>query len=425
VRLAGSHGADVAVKSGDILADWPWSAAPPTNWQIGGPLLSPNQAVGLPALLAALLWLSDTVSMLQSQLFGLSDTGDPTQLYDGNPYELFTISPDGGETSPGAFRADYVMSLAASGNAYIRKWKARGYVKQLEVLDVRYCRARRSGGQIVFDDFTNTGSPGDALTRTRSDIIHLRLGRLNASSSNMYSPEGIAPITAARLAFALGLKRQQFESDYYDNDGRPGTALKFPQSVNESEAKTWVDAWNAQHQGLGKKHGTGVLGGGAELEVIPISLQDAQFAEGRQLTARETAGIYKIPPSFLGAEVQRPGTSPDVEAMRFTRFGVGPYLTIADEGFSRDLDLFPPDDRGRRGRTYLRHNADELLRPDMAARLAAWKDARQGGWMTLNEIRGREGLPPRADGDELQQTPVGGEGNKKPAAGDTTDTEDE
>jgi HK97 family phage portal protein len=420
VRLAGASGVDVAVKAGSILDDWPWSAQPPTSWQLGGPLLSTGQAVGLPAVLAALLWLSDTVSMLPSQLYERDRTGDAQPVFDGDDYEMFAVSPDG-EISPGAFRADIVLALAGAGNAFIRKWKARGKVKQLEVLDVRYVRARRSGGQVVFDDYSHTGSPGDALTRTRSDIIHLRLGRLNASSANAYSPEGISPITAARMAFALGLKRQAFEGAYFDNDARPGIALTFPQSVNEDEAKIWVDLYKAQHQGIDRKHGVSVLGGGADLKVIPISLKDAQFVEGRQMTIREAGGIYKIPASFLGDAQSRAPQSPDVEAMRFARFGAGPYLTIMDEGFSRDTDLFPRPARGG-SRRYIRHQADELLRPDFAARMAAWKDARQGGWVTLNEIRQKEDLPARPDGDELQQTPVGGESNKP--NGDATPADD-
>ncbi len=56
--------------------------------------------------------------------------------------------------------------------------------------------------------------------------------------------------------------------------------------------------------------------------------------------------------------------------------------------------------------------ADAVLRPDIQTRYDAYRLARQGGWVTANEIREKENLPPHAQGDELQVTPVGGAPNE-------------
>lgn len=395
-----------------MLDDWPWSTPPPAEWLMGGRLITADQAVGLPALLACLLYLSDSIAMLPSLVYRKTKTG--VERAEGTPqWKLFHERPSPG-TTPADLRSDIVLSLAAGGNAYVRKWKnagGRGRVVQLEVLDRRFVRARRAAaGDVVFDDFTRTGNPGDALTRDGGDIIHIRLGRLNASSALVYSPEGISPITAARIAWSLGLKRQQFEAVYYDNDARPGVALSFPQNVNEEQAQEWVDLWDSQHAGVDNAHRTGVLGGGATLQTIPVSLQDAQFVEANKMTLANAGAVYRIPRSFLNdGDVKQP-TSPDMERGRLVTFGFGPFLTRMDEAFSGDTDLFP------RGATdgYVEHLADALMRPDMLSRYQAYTSARQGSWITANEIRARENLPPKDGGDEIQMTPVGGAPNPTP-----------
>lgn len=400
------------------IDDWPWSTPPPLEWLLNGRLVTGDQAVGLPALLACLLFLADSASMLPSLIYRRTGKGYAEQAPGAPQWRLFTEQPNP-DTSPGAFRADVVMALAAGGNAYVRKWKARGRVAQLEVLDRRFVRARRgAGGRTVFDDFTLTGSPGDSVTRDTRDIIHLRLGRLNASSAIAYSPEGMSPITAARIAVALGLKRQQWEASYFENDGRPGTVLVFPQGVSTDEAEDWVDLWDSQHAGAERAHGTAVLGGGADIKGVPVSLSDAQFVESKKFTLGEMGAIYKIPRSLLNDGDMRQPTSPDMDLKRFTTLGLGPYLTIMDEGFTRDPDLFPTGESG--GPFFLDHDRDALLRPDISTRYTAYKDARQGSWITANEVRAKENLPPIAGGDEILVTPTG----SAPNPGSTPDGAD-
>jgi HK97 family phage portal protein len=396
--------------------DWPWGVAPPADWLNSGQLLTVNQAVGVPALLACLLYLSDSIAMLPSIVYRRTAAGGAERAEGTWQWGLFHDRPNP-DSTPADMRADVVLSLAGGGNSYVRKWKnagGRGRVVQLEVLDRRFVRARRgAGGRTVFDDFTRTGDPRDSLTRDAGDIIHIRLGRLNASSALEYSPEGMSPITAARMAWATALKRQQFEMSHYENDASPGVVFSFPPSINEGQAEEWSNLWDSEHAGPHNARRTGFIGGGATMQVIPVSLQDAQFVESKKLTLADTGSVYRIPRSFLNdGDVKQP-TSPDMERQRLVTFGLGPYLTRMDEAFSADQDLFP--NGGRDG--YVEHLADALLRPDMLSRYTAYTSARQGSWITANEIRARENLPPKDGGDEIQMTPVGGAVN--PGLGDT------
>ena len=58
-----------------------------------------------------------------------------------------------------------------------------------------------------------------------------------------------------------------------------------------------------------------------------------------------------------------------------------------------------------------------LLRGNFTTRAKSYREARQGGWLTANEIRRGEGYEDHPEGDQLQKTPVGGAPN--PGAGES------
>jgi phage portal protein BeeE len=72
----------------------------------------------------------------------------------------------------------------------------------------------------------------------------------------------------------------------------------------------------------------------------------------------------------------------------------------------RDADLFPSGSE-----MFPEFLTSAVLRPNLVARNAAYKNALETGYMTANEVRELENLPPMKNADELQQTPVGGAPN--------------
>ena len=65
----------------------------------------------------------------------------------------------------------------------------------------------------------------------------------------------------------------------------------------------------------------------------------------------------------------------------------GPGSSRIEHAFTNDTDLCP-------GSVYMTLDTDALLRADPEARAAYYKAALDGGWLTVDEIREREDLPP-------------------------------
>lgn len=387
---------DVVLGKGVVIdpENWPWSL-PADVALLGGGAADARRAVGVPALLGVLRLISGSVGMMPTIVY--QQKGETRErARDSWQWELLHQRPS--EQTAAAFRSDLAMSLATAGDFFVRKLKVRAgtrdeRVGQLIVLDPRQVRPYRENGFLYFED----QSEGTARRRTSTEIIH---GRLGAYPGGLC---GIAPISELRLAVQAALSRMQFELSHYRNDARPGINITFPGGITVEQAREWLELWKVEHQGLQNVGQPSVMGGGGTIDVLPISLADAQFAEATRLTREQVCGVYQVPPGLVGDTAQ-PASERD--EIRFVKFALGPIVTAIDETLSADRDLFPA-----RSGMWVEHLADALLRPDTRTRYEAYKAARQGSWMAPNEIRALENLPAVPGGDEIQLTPVGGAPN--------------
>jgi len=378
------------------LAPW-WTAA---EFIAGQQQAGLEKAVGLPALLGVLRLISGAAMMMPLIVYKGEEL-ERTRAVGTWQWDLLHKRPyPGVANGASAFRADCFASLAANGKLYIRKLKGTQYVRgasnrtivgALQVLDPRHVRPEMVNGAMVFHDSTS----GQTIDRGPDEVIYIR------SFATPGNIEGVAPVTAARIAFETAINRQRFEQAYYKHDARPGIAFEFSDQTMPDDARQWLELYNQEHQGVENAWAPTVLGGGATLKVIPVSAKDAMFVEATQMTAQQIAFMYQIPLPFL--EPTRPLT--ETERSLFVTFALGPSMQALDEGLSNDADLFPD---GFADATSVQMSDAALLRPDYANRMAAHKTAIQGAVKTPNEARAEENLPPKPNGDDLQFPVVGG-----------------
>lgn len=370
------------------VQDWPWSLplSGGGTWLTGSG--GTDAAIGLPALLGVVLRLSQGVGMVPLHVYSRADRQPQRESWQ---WKLLNERPSY-DSTPFTWKADVAGSVATAGYACCRKYKVDGgRVADLTVLDSSKVIPKRSGGRLVFEDSTE----GTTVVRDQSDILYIRGMAMRGSVV------GMSPITAARMTMNNALKRQSFEGSFLDNSGQPGVVVAFPDKVTPVQAEAWRDLWKAAHAGPMNAGNPAVVGGGATITPMPVSMEDAQFVEAMQLTSEQIAGIYAVPKSFLSLA----GAPTETEWRFFVTFALGWILTAIDQAVTADVDLFGD------GRLYAESMPDALLKQDTKTRYDAYRIARQGGWITPNEIRSKENLAPVEGGDEIQVTPVGGAPN--------------
>lgn len=374
------------VNPGDV----PWSLLP-ASWLDGGsgPL---ERAVGMPALLGVLLRVGQGCGMMPRKVYEFDAQQGRRPAVGEHVYEILHDRPSF-EATPASFNADIGVSMAASAKSIIRKVKSFDGRRVLELIveDALAWKPRRLNGRIVFD---RVADGGQSTPKTTDDLIYVRGMSLRGQL------EPLSPIAAHRMGISVALQRQRFEASHYANGAQPGTLLVGPAEMDQQEAEAWIDMFDSRHQGVDQAFRTSAIGGGFTVTTLPVSLVDAQFVESTRMSAEQIGAIYAMPKAFLNVGDLAPT---DADWRFWVTFGLGWITNAVDQALNADRDLFPPGS-GMFAETV----TDALLKPDIRTRYEAYKAARQAGWMTSNEIRQLENLPPHDDGDILQVIPVGG-----------------
>lgn len=373
-----------------------WSAQSTVN----GLPVSSEDAVGLSTAAQAIRTPASLIAGLPLDVYDVSQDRKTRTLSRGKWQNQLLDQPD--PFRPGFdFWSDLSSHVDGYGNAIALKLRnPAGRVEALMLLEPErvhlevdertrertYCYRREDGSRLEI--------PG-------SNILHVR------GWDPCGEPWACSPIDRHRAAIGKTLARSRFEERFLQNDARPGIVIKMPQNVARHQAEEWLEVWDARHRGPSNQGKTALLGGGADLATIPVSLKDSQFIEGEQFTVGEMARIFDWPEELLGGNSARPF----VEVMgRMVRLHLMPRIARIESALGDDPDLF-----GARSKFRPFFDVSDLLRGDAAVMASVFHQLIQVGAITPNEARVPLGWPPLEGGDDLQKTPVGGAPNGQPA----------
>lgn len=388
--------------------EWGTSAIPlpgagmpgPGFYSFTGRYVSAENATGLPAVGAAVRLISETIASLPLIVYR-GDGAERARAIDSPVYTLLHDRPNS-EQSAFEFWGDVASSIETTGNAFIQKIRSRGQIVELLVVDPNFVRvyrdkdSREKRFDVLVDNVRYEGFTG-------ADILHIRGYTLRGGLV------GMSPIAEHRQAIGVALAAEEFAGRAYANDATPGLAIKVPGNMGRQQALEMLSVWQVTHGGIHNARKPAVLTNGAEIEKISMTLADAELLDAMRFSVEQVARIFRIPPAMLGAPNAATNQTAEEESLRFVRYCLLPRLRRIEMSLRADADLFPSSD------LQPEWLVDGLLRADTKTRYEAYVAARQAGWMSANEIRALENLPPIDGGDEVQQTPVGGAPNLQPS----------
>lgn len=277
-----------------------------------------------------------------------------------------------------AFIEQTTTSLALTGNAYWRVFRASPTepVQNIQVLNPHYIN-------VVADPKTGRVAEygyGDQTFKPWQ-IKHLMLIRMPGQVT------GLGPIQAARAALSGALDLQNYATNWFSLGGVPNGVLKTDQHITPEQADAYKERWLETQSG---GRGVAVLGQGFNYSPVYLSPKDAQFLESQSFSKTEIATLFGVPATYMLADAGNSQTYTNYESidMAFVRYTLQQYLSEMEEAMT---SLLP---RGQNARFDL----DEFLRSDTSSRYAAYA---QADFMTVNEKRAKEGLPPVEGGDVL------------------------
>jgi HK97 family phage portal protein len=385
VRTA-TDGRDVLLNDPDgweVDAPWLWYLGPAGGAGAGGPYGAPLvSSTGDPKGLASLPAVTRCTSLVSDTISGL-----PWHVLRGEQYEHLS-TPDW-LADPQATRLDGrvvggdVLDVRLSGVEFWANWITAalwfgdGYV---------YVPVRDSAGapkpplwQIHPSEVTLDGGVywvGDVPLPANS-VLHLR------GMPPYDAGHGRGVIDVHGLDLGLAATVRAYAGGVFAS-GVPAGYIKSSQpNMTEDDAAKLKTAWLAQHGGAARS--IAVLNATTDFTPISISPVDAQMTAAREMSLRDVALAFGVPPYMLGVPGD-PSTYANVESrmIEFRTFTVLPWQRRIEATLNAQLP------RG----TYLKIRSDGLLRADTKTRYDAYKVATEGGWLTVDEVRALEDYPP-------------------------------
>ncbi len=250
-----------------------------------------------------------------------------------------------------------------------------------------------SGGEVYY-----RLSPADGPQRVVSaaDMLHLP----SLGFDGLRSP---SPITyAARESVGTALAADKYTARFFSGGATFDYALATDKDLNDTQVGELASSLRARVASGGRS--PLLLTGGIKPLQISINSKDAEILATRRFGVEEICRVFGVPPQMIGAGDKAAGwagSSIEQLGIGFVRYTLLPQLVAVAQEINRK---FWPS----RARYYVEHDTSALERGDLATRTTAYRTAlgRAGepGWLTLNEIRRAEKLPPVPGGDVLAGT---------------------
>ncbi len=297
-----------------------------------------------------------------------------------NPGESFVWRRPNPEMSRAAMWAATIGSAVLTGNAYIYKVRnGLGNVTEIWPMKPRLVEPYR-------DD------QGEKRFRVNGDDV--------GPETILHVPAygdgfvGLSPIAQAREAIGLGMATEEFGARFFGQGSTLSGLLTTDQKLGDEAAVRMEASWKAAHTGVRNAHKVAILEGGLKFQQIGINPDEAQFLETRKFQVEEVARIFGVPPHLLGAvdKTTSWGTGIEEQNIGFVTYTLGWWINLFEEAITDDL-LAPANH-------YAKWNVNALLRGSTQQRYASYQIGRNAGFLSVNDIRRLEELPPIAGGDD-------------------------
>lgn len=220
----------------------------------------------------------------------------------------------------------------------------------------------------------------------------------------------------AREAFGLALALQQDASLFFGNGSRPGLIVQTPGRLSETSyvrLKASIDKAYSK----GSAWQSFLLEEGATASYPRINFRDSQHHEGRQESNRDIARIFGVPAHLVGLVDSIPRANAE-EANREFETNVLRPIAI---GWEQTLNKYLLTSEDRKAGIYFWIDTTHILRSDTKTRYESWSIGRQNGWLSINDIRRKERLPPIKGGDDYLTQPLNMQSNEQISEGEATE----
>ncbi|XBS71151.1 phage portal protein [Acerihabitans sp. KWT182] len=393
------------------LLNWlgvPISLTTGTFWQewfgtsISGKVVTPDKALRLSAVWACTRLLSESISTLPLKVYRRQADGSRQLAQDLPVYQVLCRRPNL-EMTPSRFMLLLVACICLRGNAFVEKLMiGKKLVSLLPLLPQNMVVRRLDNGLLEYTYTDRTGKRVIPLNR----IMHIRGFGLDGVC-------GLMPMSAGRDVVGAAMAVEESAAKIFENGIQNSGFISSKNALNDDQ-RARLKTNLTQFIGSKNAGKVMVLEGEMSYQGVTMNPEAAQMLESRAFSIEEICRWFRVPPFMVGHVDKQSSWASSVEGMNllFLTNTLRPLLVNIEQEIARCL-MDGDDD------LFAEFSVEGLLRADSAGRAAYYTTALQNGWMSRNDVRRLENLPPIEGGDiytvQLNLTPLDQLG-KQPAA---------
>jgi HK97 family phage portal protein len=368
----------------DFSGPWASDGRIPPPSSVGsssaGALVNETTAMQLIDVYACVSLVADSIAMLPAATY--RKQGDFRTEVSGTVPIVDQPDP---EIEPNEFWSRAAISVLLRGNLYapITSRDAKGFARACTILHPDDVKVQRN-------------------TKTHRKEFKLRNGDVISAFDMIHVPwltmpghlEGMNTLEAARRGLGLSIATENFGANWFRDGASPSSVLETEQELNAKQAKQALAQWMATNGGRRKP---AVLSGGFKWRPVTITPNESQFLETRKYNTSQIARLFRVPPHMIG-DVEKStswGSGLEEQGIGYVVFTLGSHLSRLESAWSRQLPR--PQ--------YMKFKPGALLRGNTKDRYLSYAVARQWGWLSVNDIRALEDLPP-VDGGDIYLQPL-------------------
>ena len=247
--------------------------------------------------------------------------------------------------------------------------------------------------------------PGTLRVRTKNDSLTVDIPLEEFTQFKTYSPGNpggyLSPLSALRQTLLEQVEAGRFRRQLWKSSGRLNAQITRPKDVepwDEETKKKFVAAFREAWGSGGSKAGSiPLMEDGMEIKPFQTSWKEAEWSQSVVFSREAVAAAYGVNPSLIWHSNTQTYASAKDNARALYADCLGPVLQM----FQQRLNAFLLPMIGEKPNVYVEFDLEEKLKGSFEERASILQSAVGAPWLTRNEARADNNLPPIEGGDEL------------------------
>ncbi|CAH3816814.1 Phage portal protein [Enterobacter cloacae] len=368
-------GVPISLTTGTFWEEWFGTSS-------SGKVVTADKAIQLSAVWACVRLLSESISTLPLKIYVRQPDGSRKAATEHPAYSILCRRPNS-EMTPSRFMLMVVASICLRGNAFIeKKFIANRLVSLVPLLPQNMVVKRLTTGALEYKYTEN----GNERVIPIKNIMHIRGFGLDGVC-------GMMPMNTGRDVIGSAMAVEESAAKIFEQGLQSSGFLSSDKALDDTQREK-LRGYMAAFTGSKNAGKIMVLEGGLTYQGVTMNPEDAQMLESRAFSIEEICRWFRVPPFMVGHTTKQSSWASSLEGMnlQFLTHTLRPLLVNIEQEIGRCL--LDSDDE-----VFAEFSVEGLLRADSAGRAAYYTSALQNGWMSRNDVRRLENMPPIEGGD--------------------------